>query len=125
MTADTLLWWGCILVGVAGSALCSGAETGLYTLNRVRLNIRVAAGGKERAPALLKSELDQPDRTIATLLIANTLFGSLVATGIGELLTRAGWSESAAIVLNVLILTPVLVIFCEILPKEIFRADAD
>lgn len=122
----TVLWWSLIVVGLGGTALCAGTETGIYTLNRVRLSIRVAAGGaRGRTANLLKGELDQPDRAIATLLIANTLCGSLVATGIGELLTAAGWSESAAIALNVVILTPALVILGEIVPKELFRAEAD
>jgi putative hemolysin len=123
--ADTIAWFGLALAGVSGSALCSGTETGLYSINRVRLSVRAALTDGGGSAAILNRELEHPNRALATLLIANTLFGSLTATGISALLQGAGYSEGAVVALNVLILTPLLFIFGETLPKEVFRRDAD
>ncbi|MBX3357503.1 MAG: DUF21 domain-containing protein [Phycisphaeraceae bacterium] len=126
MITDTMLGWIMVIVGLVGSALCSGTETGLYTLNRVRLSVQTAPGAPaNRRARALKNELDKPERALAVLLIGNTLFGSLAATGVGILLTLAGYSEPAAVLLNILILTPTIIILAEIMPKELFRLEAD
>ncbi|HYE03395.1 MAG TPA: CNNM domain-containing protein [Phycisphaerales bacterium] len=128
MTIDPIAGWVALaVVGIAGSALCSGTETGLYTLNRVRLSVRAAhAGpGPGRAARLLQAEVEHPDRALAALLIANTFFNNLGAVALTGLLAGAGYSEWGLIALEVLILTPVLFVVAETLPKEVFRAEAD
>jgi putative hemolysin len=120
-------WLFAALLGLLGSALASGMETGGYCVNRIRLRLR-AAGGTRGVPysaRLLLAELEHPQRLLATLLITNNVFNFLAATAITALLTGAGYGDAAAVALNAGVLTPILVVFAESLPKELFRVHAD
>jgi len=119
------LWIATSLVGVAGSAACSGIETGIYRVGRLRLNARAAARPPIHAARALQRELDHPDRTLTALLVCNNAFNYLGSLGVAGLLTLASLSESAIIVLQALVLTPLLLVFAESLPKEVFRQNAD
>ncbi len=121
-----MLGWGLVTAaGIAGSALCSGLETGVYCLNRVKLYVRAQRTPPDYAASLLKRELDHPERLLAANLIANAAFAYIGATGITEILYGLGYSDIATILINVLALTPVFFVLVESLPKEVFRADAD
>jgi putative hemolysin len=109
--------------GVVASALCSGLETGLYVVNRVRLAVR--AGRGERRAARLERELERPDRLLATLLIANNAAnyaGSLGVAAVIETLVAPIW---AIVVLNTLVVVPILFVLGETVPKDLFRTRAD
>lgn len=124
MTADHALSAALLIIGMGGSAFCSGVETGVYTLSRIRLSLRASG---ERAGLLarwLKTEVERPARVLATLLIANTFFNNLGSIGLSALL-EPHFSEVGTVVLNVVLLTPLLFIFSESLPKELFRLGAD
>lgn len=128
MSLEVVLLLVLAMVGLIGSALCNGTELGFYSLNRVRLSLRVAGGdGKkpDRSALLLKKELDRPSRALATLLIATTIFGDFGATGLTAALEHMGYSEGAIVALTALILTPLVFIFTEMIPKELFRTEAD
>ncbi|MBC7771102.1 MAG: DUF21 domain-containing protein [Pyrinomonadaceae bacterium] len=117
------IWVGVTLLGITCAALCSGFETGMYSINRIRLNIRLAAN--DSSAKRLKRELDHSNRLLATLLIGVTVFGDLSAVGISSLLESTGISDTWVVVLNVLILTPILFIMGDAVPKELFRTGAD
>jgi putative hemolysin len=125
VSTETWILLGLALVGLVGSALCNGTELGLYSLNRVRLSLRVAGDKPQRRALVLKHELDRPGRALATLLIATTIFGDLAATGLSAALERMGYSEGAVVALTVFILTPLVFVFTEMIPKELFRTEAD
>jgi len=112
-----------LMLSLSTSAFCGGVETGAYTVNRLRLAIR-ADRGEPRAKLLL-NELRFPNRWLATLLIGNTVTGYLSSEAIGHMLLRCGFSPLAGMALNAVILLPLLVVFGETLPKEIFRVHAD
>lgn len=114
---------GLCVVGIGGSALCSGLETGFYSINRIRLRLR--AGEGDRKAELIRAELNQHDRLLTTLLIWNNVFNYLGSLGLTAILFSLGLSEGWVIGLQVLVLTPVLLIFAESLPKEVFRVRAD
>jgi CBS domain containing-hemolysin-like protein len=116
-------WLVLLLASLCASAFCSGVETGAYSLNRLRLAIR-AERGEPRA-RMLQAELQRPNRWLATLLIGNTAVGQLASIAIGRMLDGFGLSVIALMVLNALVLLPLLVIFGEALPKELFRVHAD
>lgn len=124
MISEQAVWWVLLIVGVGGSALCSGLEIGFYSINRVRLQIR-AADSKDTRAALLAVEAMHPDATLATLLVANNLFNYLGTLGLTGLVAGLGFSEPKVIVITALVFTPVIVILGESLPKELFRVHAD
>lgn len=124
MTVVTAMPWLVLLgASLCASAFFSGVETGAYSLNRLRLAIR-AERGEPRARKL-QAELQRPNRWLATLLIGNTAVGQLASIAIGRVLDGFGLSVTALMVLNALVLLPLLVIFGEALPKELFRVHAD
>lgn len=126
MTWVELLAWSLVMaVGLTGSALCSGIETAFYTVNRVRVDIAATGPAPRKSAKILSSELDHPERALATLLIGNNMANYAGAAAITAMLASSGFTDAAIIVINALILTPVLVIFCESLPKELFRQHAD
>lgn len=121
---EAALWVLLACAGLLGSAMCSGMETGFYALNRVRLAVRAATPTDARARAL-RAEVDHPDRVLATLLIANNLFNYFGVLGLTTLLAARGLGETTLIVLNALLVTPILLVLGESLPKEVFRTTAD
>jgi CBS domain containing-hemolysin-like protein len=102
------------------SAIFSGAETGVYSVSRVRLEGEAQEG---RRSARLLARLLRDD---ATLLIALLIGNSLVL----ELLTHLAESSAEAIVglpdyghelVAAVALTPLVFLFGELIPKDLFR----
>lgn len=122
---ETVGWWGLALIGVLGSALCSGVEMGCYTLNRVRLDIRAMRIPADLAARTLKGEIERPARLVSTILIGNNVFNYCGAIATTTLLEHAGASPAVILAVNLLILTPILLVIGESLPKELFRLEAD
>jgi CBS domain containing-hemolysin-like protein len=111
------------LVGLIHSALFSGTETGLYTINRVRLAVRAAQG--DRAALRVRSLRARPGRMLATVLVGNNIANYGVSYGIAAFMATTGRSPWQEIAVNALVLVPLLVIFGEILPKDLFRLNTD
>jgi CBS domain containing-hemolysin-like protein len=97
------------------SAYFSGVETGAYCVNRLRLRYRTEK--RERPARILTGLLDRIDLLVPTVLIGTNL-ASYVATGVVTKMLESEWKTTVA-------LTPILFIFGEVLPKEIFRSRAD
>lgn len=97
------------------SALFSASETGLLTLNRYRLRHLAESGhrGARRAARLL----ERPDRLIGVILLGNnfvnTLLSSLLTAATLRLFGDAGIAIAAGVI------TLVILIFGEVLPKTL------
>ncbi|UCD76537.1 MAG: DUF21 domain-containing protein [Phycisphaerales bacterium] len=120
---DVAIFLGLTFVGFVFSSLFSGMETGLYTINRVRLAVRAARG--EATALRLRHELGNSSRALTVLLIGNNAANYLGSFGLAETLHRAGLNDWTLIVVEALIFTPLLFIFGETLPKDLFRAHTD
>jgi putative hemolysin len=83
------MWVVLAAIGLGGSAVFSGLEIGLYTLNRVKL--AVAAERGDRRAVRLQRELAQPERLLAGLLVGNNMVNYLGTVAIAALLDRAGF----------------------------------
>jgi CBS domain containing-hemolysin-like protein len=110
----------CAIVGAAG--LFAGAETGLYSLSRTRVvgSGRGAGlrGWLERlSRALLRDEV----ALLITLLVANNLV-SQIATYAGRgLIQPLDLPAGAGEIALTLLLSPLLFLFGELFPKDLFR----
>lgn len=122
-TTQTILLLSFTFLGMVLSFLCSGMETGSYTLNRIRLH--VLTHQQDRRAVMLSNIIHQPAKLLGALLIGNNLAHFLMAYSIGALLAGQGYEGSTQALINTLILTPITFIFCEVLPKDLFRAHAD
>ena len=112
-----------LIVGLLLSALYSGLETGLYTLNRIRLDVRAAA--KTKSALRIKLLIDKPTRMLAVLLVCNNIANYLASYGTAMLLDQTSFGPWLSIIINALCLIPILFIFGEVLPKDLFRAHTD
>lgn len=126
---EMTLWLALCAVFVFVSGLFSGSETGLYCVNRLRLQLAVHE--KNRAAARLQKLLeDQPGLLFTTLLgtnVANYLAPVCLTVVFLESVTAqsAAEREHLAEFYTTLILTPVVFIFGEVVPKNVFRRQAD
>ncbi len=122
--SETILWVALVLLGIGGSALCSGLEVGLYTANRVLVRVRAAKrnGGRVR---LLQKQLEEPVSVLTALLIWNNIFNYVGTLALTTLVATMGLSDTKMILVQVAVLTPLLLVFAESAPKEVFRANAD
>jgi CBS domain containing-hemolysin-like protein len=109
--------------GLVLSALYSGLETGLYTINRIRLDVR-ASSGLVRAKRIL-SLVDNPTRMLAVLLVCNNAANYLASYGAAMFLDSTTLSPWISILVNAAVMIPILFIFGEVLPKDLFRTHTD
>lgn len=119
-----LTWLAIGLVSVLLSALYSGLETGVYCLNPVRLRLH-----SERGPGpgrWLTGMLMRRERLLVVLLIGNNVsnYGSTAAAAI--LFAQVdGIDIHQAELFTVLLVTPVLFVVGEMVPKNLFQRFAD
>lgn len=100
---------------VVVSAYFSGSETGMMTLNRYRLRHLAKQGN--RAARRVEKLLRKPDRLISLVLIGNNLvniLASSIATIVGMRLYG-----NAGVAIATGVLTFVVLVFAEVLPKTI------
>ena len=117
-----LPWLLLVIGGLLLSALFSGIEMGVYTLNRIGLAVRVARGDK--AARVLDAELARPDRVLSTLLIGNNIANYLSSLGITAILASLQFGSVAIVVINTAVLLPTFIL-AETLPKDLFRSYTD
>ncbi|UCD57105.1 MAG: HlyC/CorC family transporter [Candidatus Hydrogenedentota bacterium] len=111
-----------LLITLILSGLFSGIETGIISLNRVALRQRKEKG--DRRAVILSKLLRRPERLLATILVGNNLV-NVTATIIFLIWATSLWGTTQAELLTPLVLTPLILIFGEILPKALFRQKAD
>ncbi len=121
--AMLILWIVLALLGFAGSALYSGLETGAYSLNRIRLHVLMHRG--DRAAITLHNLITHPTALLTTLLIGNNITNYLGTAAMGVILASRGLGDWEVIVMNALIVTPILFVVGETLPKDLFAAHSD
>ena len=119
--ADYVLLIGLFLT-LLFSAFFSGIETGLISINRIALRRREENG--DRRAAILGRLLENPERLLATILVGNNLV-NVTATLLFLLWATTIWGSAWAERVTPLLLTPLLLIFGEIVPKTLFRHKAD
>jgi len=124
MTLTGIIMWSVIgLLGTIGSALFSGLETGIYTLNRVRLHLRSGQG--DRRALILEGMIGNPNRTLGTLLIGNNIANYAASLGITALLEAGGFGDWGVVLFTAMILTPILFVLGEVVPKDTFQNHTD
>ncbi len=115
MVALMVILGACLL-----SAFCSGVETGLYRVPRVRLVLDAVDGSRVARGILWLT--NHPGLFVSTLLVGNTVANYAVPVGIAWLVIELfGYDDPFINVLVSLLTTPLLFIFCELLPKSLFH----
>ena len=108
-----------IIACLAAAAFFSGVETGAISTNRLRLQ-RLARKNNPAAQTLTEF-LRHPDRLLGTTLVGvnlATVIASVTAAGVARSLAEH-WGPPLCSIL----MTLVVLVFCEYLPKAWFRSD--
>jgi len=113
-----------VLLGLFLSGLFSGCETGIYCVNRLRieLGLRSADAGAARLQHLLADEQSAVSVALIGTNVANYIITTAVAFLFSSLLDR---SDAQAELYTVAIVTPVVFVFGEVVPKNLFQLHAD
>ena len=114
MTAEILMTGGAILVLIFLSFLFSGTETGMTAVSRARLHT-LERGGDVRA-GIVSHLITRRDRLVGALLIGNNLV-NILASALATSLFLTLFGE-AGVIYATIVMTVMLVIFAEILPKS-------
>jgi len=111
---------GLVLVAVVLTALFSGAETGVYSLPRLRLDAEARRGS--RAARWLSGLLQDDTHLLITLLVGVNLVLEVSSHVIEEVLSGAeglpAWARELVVTA---LLTPVLFVMGDLVPKDAFR----
>ncbi|MCZ2257453.1 hemolysin family protein [Sporosarcina sp. G11-34] len=97
----------------------SGSETALTAVNRMKVQFRADQGDKH-AIKLLKL-ISQPDRMITAILIGNNIVNIMMPTLVTIIGLEKGWPVGIATG----VLTIIVIVFAEVLPKTIAATFAD
>ncbi|WP_215845782.1 MULTISPECIES: HlyC/CorC family transporter [Pantoea] len=104
-----------LIIMVLVSAYFSGSETGMMTLNRYKLRHQAKSGhrGARRVEKLLR----RPDRLISLVLIGNNLV-NILASALATIVGMRLYGD-AGVAIATGVLTFVVLVFSEVLPKTI------
>ncbi len=106
--------------GLLASSFFSGAEMGVYSVNNVKL--RVEAGHGSRAARRLLGLVRHYESLVITTLVGTNIADYVVTACITALALRAAGVAGAELYAT-LIVTPAVLVFGNIIPKERFRRD--
>lgn len=104
------------------SAFFSGVETGVYCLNRVRLNV-LAGRGRPRAVRLL-ALMKRPQELVITTLLGTNCADYLATVCITTLLLHATEARGLAEIYATALLTPLVLVFGGVIPKDWFQRES-
>ena len=110
-----------MLIGIIGSAFFSGAEIAIITCNRLRMHHLARAG--RRSAEMVDTFLKDPRKMVTTTLIGTNFFNVATAAVATGLFTSVAPGREA--LFSILVVTPLILIFGEILPKTVCRQYAD
>ncbi|MCK4275645.1 MAG: DUF21 domain-containing protein [Phycisphaerae bacterium] len=111
-------WIAVFVVSVLAGAFYAGIETGIYVLNKIRLDLAAESG--DRSAILLRRHLRNPNNLLTVLLVGTNISGYVATFAVTTMFVLGGYGESAEW-LTLAAATPVLFIFRESVPKNVFQ----
>jgi len=122
MSSDLLALALLVIIVLTGSALCSGVEAALLTVNPLRVHELAARPNALQGYRKLAKLRQRLGRTLTVLVIANNgfnIFGSLMLGGYAAVVFEERQISGIALPLFSVSLTLLVIIFGEILPKSL------
>jgi len=105
-------------------AFYSGAETAVVSASKARIEV-LAQQGNSRA-IRIKTLWQEPDKMLGTVLVMDNLMSAAAGmAGLQIIVFALPGKGVIQEILNTVVMTLLILIFCEILPKTTFRAKAD
>jgi len=104
------------------SAFFSGSETAFISLQKIRVQHLVDT--KVRGAKRVAKMMEQPEKFLSTVLLGNNLVNT-AAAALATFLAIRLWGEEWGILIATIVVTIVLLIFCETTPKTIATRHAE
>lgn len=102
-----------LLILILLSAFFAGSEIGMMSINRYRLRHLVKTNHKQAVR--VNQMLTRPDKLLSVILIGNTL-ANIVASAIATVIGQRLYGD-AGVAIATIVLTLVVLVFCEMIPK--------
>jgi len=115
------LYLGGIILAIGLAGFFSGSETALISCNRWKIKSQAHQG--KRGALLIDNLLERPGRILSTTLVGTNLFvisASALTTGL-----LSHYLQGEVSLLSTIILTPILLIWGEIIPKSFLYTHSD
>lgn len=120
--AQWLLLTAALAACVAIDGLFCGLESGVYVLNKIRLELRAEAGIS--SAKFLRRMLARPNNMLAVLLIGTNSFRYVATFCITSMFVLGGYEKHAEW-LTLAVATPAFFVLTDASPKNIFRSAAE
>ena len=117
----TYLYIVIILVAIIFEGLFSGFEIAIISLNKIRL--RILSDAKKKKALVIQQMLKNPNRLLATTLVGTNIAVVIASSFCTRLLYGIYGNDSEW--MTTLILTPIVLIFAEFIPKTVFVHNAN
>jgi len=118
-------WLCASLLLLLASGFFSGTEMGLYCVNRLRARLR-AEHQPRPGPRVLWWMIQHPQDTVIGILLGNNLMNYLLTVcATGFALEVLGLSPTSTKFFMAAVLSPLVFVFGDVVPKNWFRLDAD
>ncbi len=111
-----------LIIFILLSSYFSGIEIAVYCINRVRLQYKVERG--MRRAKIVRQLLDNPQALICTILIGNNIVNFLASATFTDMVSSS-LSQANSELIATLILAPIILVFAEIMPKNVCQRKAD
>jgi putative hemolysin len=125
LTGDISAWAGWLAAAICGLAMCAiycGLETGIYVLNKVRLDLHAEEG--RPSARLIKTMLARANNTLAVLLIGTNIAAYLTTFAVSAMFLLAG-AGSQTEWYTIATATPLLFVLGESVPKNVFQRSGE
>ena len=113
---------GIIILLVMLSAFFSSAETAYSSVSQIRLKSYADAGSKKAKKAYRISE--KYDKALSTILVGNNIV-NIAASSLATLLFVGFFGEANGTILSTVVLTVIILIFGEVMPKNIAKENSE
>jgi putative hemolysin len=122
MPIETLLYLVFLLVCLLLSAFFSSSETAFIALQRIRVEHMVSTkvNGADRVAKMLQ----RPEKLLSTILLGNN-FANTAAAALATGLAISIWGQEQGILIATIVVTIILLVFCETTPKTIATQHAE
>jgi putative hemolysin len=110
-----------IITAILSEGFFAGSELAIISLNRIRL--RILAEAKEKKAVIVQVMLQNPGRLLATTLVGTNI-AVVVSSSFCTRLLYNRYGASAEL-MTTIILSPIILIFAELIPKAVFSQAAN
>ncbi len=112
------------IISIMLSGFYSGSETGLYCINKLKLHVDADKGNHQAIR--VEKNIRNEQSALSTLLVATNLANYLATIAVAYLLANiVELGPGASEIYTTIIVTPIVFVFGETIPKTIFQKDAD